>query len=188
MPTGIRYPGDRVARAAREVRGGLRSIPARMVGPVSDRNRITQRGSRMVQLSMRNDLEDLGRIGEEVETELLQRGVGQACRADARIVLDEILSNIVKYGYDDQATHEITVGFVIENGRIRFEIVDEGVPFDPTSAEPVVPATDDVDERRIGGLGISFVRHLVDDIEYERLGNRNRLRLTMQGTDSSLPG
>ena len=51
-------------------------------------------------------------------------------------------------------------------------------PFDPTTA-PVTPpsATASVHDREAGGLGIHFVRHLMDEVRYVRDGARNRVRL-----------
>jgi anti-sigma regulatory factor (Ser/Thr protein kinase) len=111
------------------------------------------------------------------------RALGEKYRLSSRIVhnfciaFDEILSNIVKYGYKDQARHEISVRLELSGDHLVAEIVDDGEPFDPLSA-PAPRLHGGVDERPVGGLGIYFVRTLMDDVEYERRNDRNVLVLS----------
>ena len=58
-----------------------------------------------------------------------------------------------------------------------FIISDNGVAFDPT-AKAEVDTTLSAEERQIGGLGIHLVRHIMDNVEYERKDGRNILRLS----------
>ena len=56
------------------------------------------------------------------------------------------------------------------------EIEDGGAAFDPTqAAAPALGAT--LQERKPGGMGILFVRQLMDSFEYRREGERNHLTL-----------
>ena len=58
--------------------------------------------------------------------------------------------------------------------RLCLSVEDDGRAFDPLAR--AVPDTGlAVEEREIGGLGIHFVRSLVQDIAYERRGPLNRL-------------
>src|SRR5258708_1895159 len=94
------------------------------------------------------------------------------------LILDELFSNIVRHGYDGAAangTIEVTLSFA--RGRLGIEIMDDGRPFDPLTAPSPnldLPAS----ERQLGGLGIHFVRELVDEARYVRRGKRNRLTLS----------
>jgi len=47
------------------------------------------------------------------------------------VVLDEVLTNILKYGYTDDHGHEISVQLGIEGGALVGRIEDDGRPFDP---------------------------------------------------------
>jgi serine/threonine-protein kinase RsbW len=90
------------------------------------------------------------------------------------VALDEMLSNIIKYGYTDDAIHEIHVRLSVSGRMLVAEIEDDGQPFDPCAAGPV-----DVDapfeERKVGGLGIHIVRNLMAEVGYARVADRNRL-------------
>ena len=94
------------------------------------------------------------------------------------VALDEMLSNIIKYGYTDDAIHEIHVRLSVSGRMLVAEIEDDGQPFDPCAAGPV-----DVDapleERKVGGLGIHIVRSLMAEVGYARVADRNRLVMKM---------
>lgn len=92
------------------------------------------------------------------------------------IVLDELVSNSVRHGLASEPGHPISISLDLVRGEVLMEIEDEGVPFDPTRvAPPVLAGT--LAERKPGGIGIAFVRQLVDAIEYRRIEGRNRLAL-----------
>ena len=93
---------------------------------------------------------------------------------DLSVAFDEALSNIVKYGYGDDARHEISVQLTIAGTQVVAEVRDDGIPFDPLSV-PAPRLEGGIDERPIGGLGIYLLRQLMDEVRYERRGNRNVL-------------
>jgi serine/threonine-protein kinase RsbW len=96
---------------------------------------------------------------------------------DVNIALDEVLSNIIAYGFADGEQSEILVRLGYRPGEMVVEVVDSGKPFDPLT----VPAPDlgtSLAARQIGGLGIHFVRSLMDEVAYARVSGKNRLRLS----------
>ena len=54
---------------------------------------------------------------------------------------------------------------------------DDGRPFDPT-AQALADTTAGIDQRKIGGLGIHFIRRTMAGMTYRRQGDRNILTLT----------
>jgi anti-sigma regulatory factor (Ser/Thr protein kinase) len=68
------------------------------------------------------------------------------------------------------------------DGGVRVEFADRGSAFDPEAApEPDLAAP--LTERKIGGLGLHFVRSLSRIVEYRREDGWNRLKLRL--TESS---
>jgi anti-sigma regulatory factor (Ser/Thr protein kinase) len=95
---------------------------------------------------------------------------------DVNVVLDEVLSNIISYGYEDGEQSDILVRLDYRPGEVLVEVEDAGKPFDPLKAPPPdlgVP----LEARQVGGLGIHFIKSLMDDVAYARVDGKNRLRL-----------
>jgi serine/threonine-protein kinase RsbW len=93
------------------------------------------------------------------------------------VILDELFSNIVRHGYgESKASGTIKVDLSFVRSRLRIVVIDDSPAFDPlTAAAPDLDLP--VSQRPTGGLGIHFVRSLIDDARYSRRGERNRLVL-----------
>jgi serine/threonine-protein kinase RsbW len=132
-------------------------------------------------VDLRNDNADLVRLSEFASEFALRHKLADEDSARLQIILDELFTNVVNYGYDSAAGEghpdgHIEVALSLEADRLIIEFVDDGCPFDPLASPP--PDLDlPVEERQIGGVGIAIVRALVDEAEYRRDGNRNRLIL-----------
>lgn len=128
-------------------------------------------------LSLKNDLAELAHLAAAVESFGAERGLGAKAILNLNLVLDELVTNIVNYAYPDGAEHRLTVSLWTDDGSLWAELVDDGIPFNPLQApEPDLNA--DLEHRQIGGLGVHFVRRLMDQITYMRDGERNRLTLS----------
>lgn len=95
---------------------------------------------------------------------------------DLQVAIDEVLSNIISHGYGEDANGEILVRLLRRPDAFIVEVEDKGRPFDPLQA-PLPDLTAPLSHRRIGGLGVHFVRSLMDEVSYTRRGGRNCLRL-----------
>ncbi len=92
------------------------------------------------------------------------------------VIFDEMLNNIISYGYVDDKVHEIIIKVEILNDRLKVEIIDDGIPFNPLNlADPDI--TSSIEDREIGGLGIHFTKQFSDKIYYRRGVNRNILNI-----------
>lgn len=96
--------------------------------------------------------------------------------ADLQVALDEVLTNITEYAYTDKAEHEIHIRFEVLDNVLEAVIEDDGAPFNPL-AIPGPDISKPLHERRVGGVGVHFVRSLMDEVAYDRAGERNRLVL-----------
>ncbi len=127
-------------------------------------------------LRLHNRLLELDRVADAVETFGEAHGLSAKLRFQIRLALDELLTNIISYGYPEDGDHLITVAMAQEGSRLRFVLEDDARPFDPlTASTPDTMATPE--ERRIGGLGIHLVRTIMDRVAYERVDDTNRLIL-----------
>jgi serine/threonine-protein kinase RsbW len=90
------------------------------------------------------------------------------------IVLEEAVVNVMRHG--GSPTPSLELRFSCEMHAVELVIDDDGVPFDPTAVE-LEELSDDIDERRVGGLGIRMIRGMMDEVVYSRAEGRNRLVL-----------
>ncbi len=93
-----------------------------------------------------------------------------------KLAFDELLTNIISYGFVDGGRHKITASMELDGDRLEAEIVDDGVAFDPLAKAPP-ELSQAIEERDIGGLGIHFIRSVMDEVAYHRSGDRNHLRM-----------
>jgi len=129
-----------------------------------------------VAISITNAANELTRVSALADQFAAANQLSSDVAADLHIALDEVLTNIIKYGYTDDRAHEISIQLRVEDGVLVAEIQDDGRPFDPLILpEPDVKAL--LKERRVGGVGIHFVRKLMHEVTYRRMADRNRLVL-----------
>ncbi len=105
-------------------------------------------------------------------------GIGHEQISSIKLAVEEVLVNIINYAYagKEGGGDVELVCSISEEGKFVVEIADSGLPFDMLSAkDPDIHAG--IDERRIGGLGIYFVKELMDEVHYKREENRNVLTL-----------
>ncbi|MCG2661156.1 MAG: ATP-binding protein [Kiritimatiellae bacterium] len=92
------------------------------------------------------------------------------------LAIEEIVTNLIKYGYDDTDPHTITVNLTLFPDTIRLQFQDDGHPFDPLQTpEPDIHVP--LDQRKVGGLGLHLVRETVSRIAYRRENGANILEM-----------
>ena len=127
-------------------------------------------------ISISSVLSELGRVRTLVDGFAVAFQLSSDVAADVQVALDEVLTNIIKYGYTDNLAHRIHIQLGIERNALVAEIEDDGVAFNPLDVSaPDLKAP--LSERRVGGVGIHFVRNLMSEVRYDRVGDRNRLVL-----------
>ncbi len=127
-------------------------------------------------ITLDNRLSELDRLADEVERFGEAHGFSPRTTYQIRLALDELLTNVISYGYHDQERHEIGVRMRLEDGRLAIELMDDAAPFNPMEAG-LPDLTCPVENRRIGGLGIHLVKKVMDRVRYERKEGKNLLML-----------
>lgn len=89
-----------------------------------------------------------------------------------RLVVEELVSNIVNYSTSDRITVDITR----EETLLRLVLCDQGIPFNPLEKE-APDVTLSAEEREIGGLGIFLVREMMDRVAYAYVDGMNKLTI-----------
>ena len=127
--------------------------------------------------TLANDLSEIDRLIAEVEAFGARLGLPARLVQQTVLALDELVTNLVSYGYEPEARGRIAIRLAVEGDRLTAEIVDDARPFDPLAVPP--PDTmRPLEDRPVGGLGIHLARSVMDSVRYERRRGRNRLMLT----------
>ncbi len=94
-----------------------------------------------------------------------------------QLAIDELFTNIVSYGYDDDESHQIEIKMSIQGRELRIDLIDDAKQFDPLheAAQPDLDAS--LEDRRIGGVGIHLVKTMMDDVSYKYEDSKNHLTL-----------
>lgn len=132
--------------------------------------------SLLVQLE--NDTAQLEAGQRALRAFLEARGTSVRALHHSELVFEELVTNIIRHAYGDRdrGTLSIDVEADIRCDEIILTVEDTGPPFDPSQAsEP--PRATDIESANIGGLGLKLVRMAAKRIEYERAGDRNRVRV-----------
>jgi serine/threonine-protein kinase RsbW len=122
-------------------------------------------------------LENLERLIESVSDCAREQGFDQKRILGIQLATEEALVNISNYSYPEKAG-EVEINCKLEKDRFVIEITDSGVPFDMTSL-PDPDITADIDDRKVGGLGVFLMKKVMERITYRREENRNILRLAI---------
>ena len=130
------------------------------------------------ELEIESKLENLAVIADFITDSMREFGLADPKIFEIQMAVDEACTNIINYGY--------TVGMINISCWRRDEdvivvIKDRGKPFDPTSVPP--PDLDaSLEERKIGGLGVYFMKTLVDEVKYEFKDGKNVLTMVVKAS------
>jgi serine/threonine-protein kinase RsbW len=128
---------------------------------------------------IRNDVSELVRVGTWVKAWAHSHDLPAATAERIDMCSVEAVTNIVTHGYADDAAHEIRLSLARDAHVVSLEIEDDGTAFDPREiARPERPAN--LADAKIGGLGVHIVRSLSDELQHQRCGELNRLRLVFR--------
>jgi anti-sigma regulatory factor (Ser/Thr protein kinase) len=87
-----------------------------------------------------------------------------------QLVVEEIFINICSYAYPEKPG-EVEIVLSKDGDEVEIEFIDDGTEFNPLEYRRQKP----IDEP--GGFGIYIVNHLMDDVQYERRNEQNRLKV-----------
>lgn len=123
--------------------------------------------------------DDLAGALDRIEAFLEQRQAAPRLLYAVRLVVEELVTNTIKYGYDDTVDdcageHRISIAFTL-GPPATLRIEDDGHLFDPLEHAPVAETDAPVEDRPIGGLGLHMVRSQAASMRYRRVNGINRL-------------
>jgi serine/threonine-protein kinase RsbW len=138
--------------------------------------------SAQVTVSFKNQLTEIELLGQVVSEFAEHHQWSPRMLFEVNVSLEELLTNVISYAYEDNQEHEITLRLSFADGEMAAELEDDGLPFNPLErAEPDLSIP--LEERQIGGLGIFLARKFMTDLTYQRRDGKNLLRLKKKITN-----
>jgi anti-sigma regulatory factor (Ser/Thr protein kinase) len=134
---------------------------------------------KQLSIKIRNELSELNRVNDLVQKFADDNGVSPEVLYKIQLAIEEIVTNVISYAFEDNQEHEIAIKLSLEGNLVRVIICDDGIAFDPSTVEDP-ELSDDLDNRKIGGLGIFLVKNLMKQVGYSRTGNRNILEMEIE--------
>ena len=131
----------------------------------------------VLEIALANDLQEIVGVSEKIDAFCEGKGLSPEIGYAVNLSIDEILTNTISYGYDDDEPHRIDIVVRLEADSLFVVITDDSAPFD-LSATPEADIEASLDEREVGGLGLFLVHQMMDKVEYERVEDRNIVTLT----------
>ncbi len=129
-------------------------------------------------LTIKNQLTELEKIMAVIDDLSDRWKFSPKTALELNLVLEELVTNIIFYAFDDKDEHPVHIDFSYEEGQLRVEIRDGGKPFNLLEVSNEEEFEKPLEERKIGGLGIHFVRSIMDEVAYERKDDENVVILT----------
>ncbi len=127
-----------------------------------------------------NRLDELERLHAFFEEIGARANWPERLKFDMTLSCEELLTNTINYGFPQGGRHVITLSVQSSPAGVEIRLEDEGVPFNPLEfGEPDTSLG--LEERTVGGLGIFFVKRMMNEFIYERTdtGNLVILRKTI---------
>ncbi len=128
-------------------------------------------------LRVPNRIEELPGVSEAVEALGSEEGWAQDVTYAIVLGLEEVATNVVRHGGGEPGSSEIEIEVSSSDDEVRIEVRDSGRAFDPFHEAPEPDIDAGVEEREIGGLGVHFVKVLMDETSYSREGGRNHVTM-----------
>ncbi|MBN1197778.1 MAG: SpoIIE family protein phosphatase, partial [Bacteroidales bacterium] len=125
-----------------------------------------------------NQLDQLHIIVETIEELSAEWNISSKASMELNLVLEELFTNIVFYAFPDKKEHLIDIRFSLPpSGVLEIVLMDDGKYFDLIEASEEVKLDAAIEERKVGGLGIHFVKQMMDEMHYQRKGGKNIVTL-----------
>jgi len=138
-----------------------------------------------IEFQLSGNLSELERLANEVGKFCAGQGFEDEVGFELNLVLEELFMNSIRHGGCEGIEGCVSVKLRRAEGReVVVTYADRGRPFNPLDAAPAkvdLPLA----ERVPGGLGIHLVRRIMKDLEYDRLGEWNRLTMRLRAPEGT---
>jgi len=127
------------------------------------------------EMTIGSEIDNIPAVSAQLEEAMGAWGFSAEEILDTQLAVEEVITNIIVHGYKKPGGG-IHLSCKGSPDLVRIRVADSAPQFDPLSV-PEPELEGDIDERRIGGLGIYLVRQVMDALSYRYEDGRNILTL-----------
>ena len=127
------------------------------------------------------EIDELRAIPKTVESVSTQGDWDPGLTYQIELILEELCINVINHGKVD-GTQPIKVVIDSDDEKIKIEISDNGIAFDPTKDAETPEKVTSIEDSSIGGWGVHLAQTFSDEMLYERVDERNCLTLVKRRT------
>ena len=124
-------------------------------------------------ISIDNNIDNVAIVSKEIADFAINNKIDNRNAQMIALAAEEMISNIIAYGYNSHKQNFIDINFKIISDKIVLRIRDDGVPFDPTKYD-----FDNNDN--YSTMGIKMVLDLTDNMQYMRIINLNNTTIEIK--------
>ncbi len=128
-------------------------------------------------LSIKADKQNLKKVRNFLSEVFAELHVSAIEANQLILVVDEILANLIIHSAKNNNKKEIDITLSEEAGEITFEIYDYNSPYFDLTQHEDANLKDLVKQKRKGGMGLTLVKNIMDEVEVYYEDNTNIWRL-----------
>ena len=127
-------------------------------------------------LSIPGQFDRLEQISKFIEQSGVEAGLDDTAICRCQLAVDEACTNIIEHAYEGEGRGSIDICCEPEAGELTIIIEDHGKRFDPASV-PTPQLNTNLEDMQVGGLGLYFMRQVMDAVEFSSEEGANKLVL-----------
>ena len=128
------------------------------------------------ELTVDGRLKNLATIADFVVKAAQASGLNEKATFEVQLAVDEACTNVIEHSYRGEEKGEIALRCELADGDFVITIRDHGQPFNPEDV-PLPDLKCSLAERCIGGLGLYFMRRLMDEVRFHFGAEGNELTM-----------
>lgn len=118
------------------------------------------------ELVVSSDLDALPQVIDFVRQAGMDAGLIDDALFACELATDEACTNVIEHAYGDDNAGDIRVCCWVQDGAFVIQFHDRGAAFDPAQIrQPLL--SEELADRPLGGLGMHFMRSLMDEVRFE---------------------
>ncbi len=137
----------------------------------------------MTKIKLRNNIESIPQLYDHVVKFCVEHNLPKYLWHDISLILDEAVTNSIRYGFSDGEKGDILVSLLSSDGKTSIRIIDRGSQFNPLNV-PDPDTKSSIEKRRVGGLGVYLIKKLSQRVSYNYKWGANVLTVQLKAGEN----